>query len=55
MGREWLGISVAVLVLIVNYAQAIQGELWNINSILKKHQPCLWRCPRNDANPRYYR
>lgn len=35
MGREWLGISVAVLVLIVNYAQAIQGELWNINSILK--------------------
>lgn len=35
MGREWLGISVATLVLIVNYAQAIQGELWNINSILK--------------------
>lgn len=35
MGREWLGISVAVLVLIVNYAQTVQGELWNINSILK--------------------
>ncbi len=34
-GREWLGISVATLVLIVNYAQTIQGELWNINSILK--------------------
>ncbi len=34
-GREWLGISVAVLVLIVNYAQSIQGELWEINSILK--------------------
>lgn len=34
-GREWLGISVAVLVLIVNYAQTIQGELWEINSILK--------------------
>ena len=35
MGREWLGISVATLVLIVNYAQTVQGELWNINSILK--------------------
>lgn len=35
MGREWLGISVATLVLIVNYAQTIQGELWSINSILK--------------------
>lgn len=34
-GREWLGISVATLVLIVNYAQTIQGELWNINSIFK--------------------
>ncbi len=34
-GREWLGISVATLILIVNYAQTIQGELWNINSILK--------------------
>lgn len=34
-GREWLGISVAVLVLIVNYAQTVQGELWEINSILK--------------------
>lgn len=34
-GREWLSISVATLVLIVNYAQTIQGELWNINSIFK--------------------
>ncbi len=34
-GREWLGISIATLILIVNYAQTIQGELWNINSILK--------------------
>lgn len=34
-GREWLGISIATLVLIVNYAQSVQGELWNINSILK--------------------
>ncbi len=34
-GREWLGISIATLVLIVNYAQTIQGELWNINSIFK--------------------
>lgn len=34
-GREWLGISVAILVLIVNYAQTVQGELWEINSILK--------------------
>jgi len=34
-GRAWLGISVATLVLIVNYAQTIQGELWNINSIFK--------------------
>lgn len=35
MGREWLGISVATLVLVVNYAQSIQGELWSVNSILK--------------------
>ena len=34
-GREWLGISIATLILMVNYAQAIQGELWNINSIFK--------------------
>lgn len=34
-GREWLGISVATLVLVVNYAQSMQGELWNINSVLK--------------------
>lgn len=35
VGREWLGISIATLILIVNYAQSIQGELWSINSILK--------------------
>ncbi len=35
VGREWLGISIATLVLMVNYAQSIQGELWSINSILK--------------------
>ncbi len=34
-GRTWLGISVATLVLIVNYAQTVQGELWEINAILK--------------------
>ncbi len=34
-GRSWLGISVATLVLIVNYAQSIQGQLWDINSIFK--------------------
>ncbi len=34
-GQTWLGISIATLVLIVNYAQSIQGELWSINSILK--------------------
>lgn len=35
IGREWLGITVATLVLVVNYAQTIQGELWSVNSILK--------------------
>lgn len=34
-GREWLGISIATLILIVNYSQTIMGELWNINSIFK--------------------
>lgn len=34
-GREWLGISVATLILIVNYAQTVQGELWNITHIFK--------------------
>lgn len=34
-GQAWLGISVATLVLVANYAQSIQGELWAINSILK--------------------
>ncbi len=35
VGHEWLGISIATLILIVNYAQTIQGELWNITSIFK--------------------
>lgn len=35
MGREWLGVSVATLVLIVNYSQSIQGELWNFTHIFK--------------------
>jgi len=34
-GREWLGVSVATLVLIVTYAQSIQGELWNFTHIFK--------------------
>lgn len=34
-GHEWFGISVATLVLIVNYASGVMGELWNINSIFK--------------------
>lgn len=35
VGRDWLGISLATLVLIVNYSQTIMGELWNINGIFK--------------------
>lgn len=35
VGQEWLGISVATLILIVNYTQTIQGELWSITSIYK--------------------
>lgn len=35
VGREWLGISIATLILIVNYAQTIQGELWSITHIFK--------------------
>lgn len=34
-GRSWLGISIATLILIVNYAQSVQGELWNFNHIFK--------------------
>ncbi len=34
-GREWLGISIATLILIVNYAQSVQSELWSINHIFK--------------------
>lgn len=35
VGRDWLGISVATLILIVNYTQSIQGELWSITHIFK--------------------
>ncbi len=34
-GNAWLGISVATLILIVNYANGVMGELWSINSIFK--------------------
>lgn len=34
-GQEWLGVSVATLILIVNYTQQIQGELWNFTHIFK--------------------
>ncbi len=34
-GNAWLGISVATLILIVDYANGILSELWNINSIFK--------------------
>ncbi len=35
VGRDWLGISIATLILIVNYAQNVQGELWSVTSIFK--------------------
>ncbi len=35
VGREWLGLTIATLILIVNYAQTIQGELWSITHIFK--------------------
>jgi len=35
VGQAWLGISVATLILIVNYTQSIQGELWSVTSIFK--------------------
>lgn len=34
-GHEWFGISVATLILIVNYASGVMGELWNVSSIFK--------------------
>lgn len=34
-GQAWLGISVATLVLIVNYANGVMGELWSVHSIFK--------------------
>lgn len=35
-GRDWLGISVATLILIVNYTQSIMGELWSFNNMFKQ-------------------
>ncbi len=35
VGQAWLGISIATLILIVNYTQTIQGELWGVTSIFK--------------------
>lgn len=40
-GRTWLGISIATLVLIVNYSQSIMGELWDINNIFKNTNRAL--------------
>lgn len=34
-GQAWFGISVATLVLIVDYSQTIQGELWSLTGIFK--------------------
>lgn len=34
-GNTWLGISVSTLILIVNYASGIMGELWGINHVFK--------------------
>lgn len=34
-GREWLGVSIATLVLIVNYSSTILNNLWSINGIFK--------------------
>lgn len=34
-GRSWLGISVATLILIVDYSQSIMSQLWNFNNIFK--------------------
>lgn len=35
IGQSWLGISIATLILIVNYTQTVQGELWSVTSIFK--------------------
>lgn len=34
-GRDWFGISVATLILIVNYANGIMSELWSVNHVFK--------------------
>lgn len=33
--QDWFGVSVATLVLLVNYSQNIMGDLWDIHSIFK--------------------
>ena len=33
--QDWFGVSVATLVLIVNYSQNILGDLWSIHSVFK--------------------
>ena len=33
--QDWFGVSVATLILIVNYSQNILGDLWNIHSVFK--------------------
>lgn len=33
--QDWFGVSVATLVLIVNYSQSILGDLWSIHSVFK--------------------
>ncbi|MCQ2571012.1 MAG: ABC transporter ATP-binding protein/permease [Candidatus Saccharibacteria bacterium] len=35
VGRPIFGLSVATLILIVNYSMSIMGELWNVNNIFK--------------------
>lgn len=34
-GQAWLGLSVATLILVVNYSQSIMGDLWSIHSVFK--------------------
>lgn len=34
-GQTWLGLSVATLILVVNYSQNIMGDLWSIHSVFK--------------------
>lgn len=34
-GSEWFGISIATMILIVNYSNTILGNLWSVNGIFK--------------------